>query len=108
MGAQRKKYLQLANAAAAPRSKLFYKLMADLAPAVNDMARAQVNQVGASIIYDVVLRASAAILTETAFNLGRGEIDQDRLLADFKLVVDQSIASQQVLRAVPVTPKLDS
>lgn len=53
MSAQRKKYLQLADEAAKPQSKLFYKLMADLAPAVNGMARAQVNQVGASIPGDV-------------------------------------------------------
>ena len=38
MGAQRKRYLQLAGAATAPRSKLFYRLMADVAPIVNDMA----------------------------------------------------------------------
>ena len=46
-------------------------LMAELAPAVSEMARRNVHTVGATIIYDVVLRASTRLDTLT----GGGNVD---------------------------------
>ena len=109
MGAQRKSYLRLADAATDPRSKLFYRLMADVAPASNELARKNVNQYGASVVYEAIQRTAAAIVTELEFNLTRGgPIDAQRLADDFKLMVENCITSQQVGGAVPTVPKMDA
>lgn len=109
MSAQRKRYLQLAANTSEPRDKLFYTLMAEVAPTVGSMARRQVNQVGASIIYDVVLRVAAGILFETAFNLGRGAIDIERLKKDFETAMaDACEMATLPLDPVTCTPRLDS
>ena len=109
MSAQSKRYLQLADQTTEPRSKLFYKLMADVAPIVNNMGRKQVNQVGASIWYEIVLRLTSALLVETAFNLSSERaVDLYRLTKDFRIVLEHAVESQQILQAVPVTPKMQS
>lgn len=109
MSAQRKRYLQLADAATAPRSKLFYRLMADVAPIVNSMAIKNLNQHGAEVIYEAVLRAAASIVTELEFNLTRGgPVDSERVTKDFKLMMDNCIKSQEVGGVVPISPKMDA
>lgn len=108
MSAQRKQYLQLAAAATVPRSKLFYELMAELAPVVSVFARRQVNQVGAGMVYDVVMRATAALAFETAFNLGCDESSIEKIAENFKTCLEMSAKSQQIIGKVSVTPKLSS
>ena len=109
MSAQHKRYLQLAEQASEPRSKLFYRLMAEVAPLVNGMARQNVNQVGASIVYDIVLRVAAGLLVETAYNLSStGTIDTERLGADFRKALEHVVGMQDTLGAVPCTPKMDA
>lgn len=108
MSAQRKAYLRLADKATNPRNRLFYRLMADIAPLVSTMARQNVNQHGASIVYEVVMRVAAASVCETAFNLGGGVADLEALKSDFAKVLEETAASQQALAPVPCTPKMDA
>lgn len=109
MSQQRKRYLQLAERATKPRDRLFYELMADMAPAVNGMARKQVNQVGGPVVYDVVMRACAACIHELSWNLTSQQgVDQEHLVRNFREALELTASSQQVIGAVPVTPKLDS
>lgn len=108
MSAQRKKYLQLADNANEARSKIFYKLMADVAPSVSDMCRKNVNQVGVSTVYDIGLRAASAILLEVALNLAGEDLDVERLLADFSKVIKQSLSGMKTLGPALCTPKMDA
>ena len=105
---QRKRYLQLADDATEPRSKLFYRLIADVAPIVNSMAIKNINQYGAEVIYEAVLRTAASVVTELEFNLTRGgPVDAERVTKDFKLMMDNCIKSQEIGGTVPVLPKMD-
>lgn len=109
MSAQRKRYLELADAATAPRSKLFYALMADVAPIVNGMARKNLNQHGAAAVYEAIVRTAASVVVELEFNLCQGgAVDTDRLAADFKLMAENCVRSQQVSGSAPVAPKMDA
>lgn len=109
MSSQRKSYLRHADAATEPRSKLFYKLMAEIAPVANEIARKNINQHGADAVYEAVLRTAAAIVTELEFNLTRGgAIDPQRLADDFKLMVQNCVKTQQVGGAIPVPPKMQA
>ena len=108
MSSQRKRYLQLAKIAKEPRSKLFYQLIADVAPVVNGMAIKNLNQHGASVIYEVMLRTAASIVVELEFNLTRGSpIDVERVTNDFKLMMNNCIKSQEIGGVLPVPPKMD-
>ena len=108
MSAQRKRYLQLTDAATEPHTKLFYRLMADVTPIVNSMAVKNLNQYGAEVIYEVVLRTAASMVTELEFNLTRGgPVDAERVTTDFKLMMNNCIKSQEVGGTVPVSPKMD-
>lgn len=109
MSAQRKRYLQLSAAASDPRDRLFYKLMAEFAPAVSDMARKNVNQHGATVVYDVILRISSALLLETAYNLSTvGAVDLDMLTRDFRTTLEQATEGMSIIGGAVCAPKMDS
>src|ERR1700740_3110999 len=108
-GKQKKRDLELAGAGRPPRDRLFYKLMAEVAPAVTGMASRNVEQVGASIIYDIALRVASSILLEVDFNLtGGGATDINRLTADFRTALEQLAGTQIELDPIPRTPKFDA
>ena len=71
------------------------------------MAIKNLNQYGAEVIYEVVLRTAASLVAELEFNLTRGNPDAERVAKDFKLMMSNCIKSQEIGGAVPVLPKMD-
>jgi hypothetical protein len=86
---QKSLYLSMADETDHPEDKLYYRMMAEIAPTVSTMAAAHINHVGAQMFYNAVVQVAAAIVFEVAYNVGdvENKNNQKLIVSDFRRVL---------------------